>query len=134
MTADARMTTSCPGLLGRGVDIETADFNLVAHNFQAKDGADDGRAMTEVLAYFCHRDDDEPDNALESPDITVHRTSELAVIAHAVAADEGLIHRTGEQLRGVVRACPCLPGGTGCQALEAYRVASAMLRAMAAGA
>jgi hypothetical protein len=108
-----RPLSSCPARHGRGTDISTAGFTLIAEDFP-----DDGtrQPFTQVFGFY-RRPGDDPDDLIQVPGFDIPAGSPVACLARQVAASPELTRAAGDRLRLGIFGCPCHGGGR-CPALD----------------
>ena len=83
---------SCPARHGRGTDIRTARFTLIAEDFP-DDGT--GQPFTQVFGFYRPLGDD-PDDLIQAPGFDIPADSPIARLARQVAASPQLTRAAGD--------------------------------------
>jgi hypothetical protein len=121
----------CPAQRGKGADITTADFVLIANDCMT--GPDGQPTLTEIFGYFRLPGEEHDDDVLLTAGLDVPHGSPMADMARRISADPDRIKTSGDMLRSNVVACPCTATDE-CPALNELRLLEAMERAtLAAG-
>jgi hypothetical protein len=118
MAGPMRPWPGCPARAGTGCfSVGSAEFV-----YNAADCRNDGNPVTEIFGFFCPPGWQEKGNA-DGDGAAVHTAvfevpagSPISRLAHQAGSTTG-IALIGQQLRGIVAACPCRPGGH-CAALD----------------
>jgi hypothetical protein len=112
---------SCPACHGRGTDIRTARFTLIAEDFP-DDGT--GQPFTQVFGFYRQPGGD-PDDLIQAPGFDIPGDSPVACLARQVAASPELSRTAGDWLRLGIFGCLCAGVGS-CPALDDIQLLQAI--------
>jgi len=106
--AARRPLPGCPAIAGRGTDLDTARFTLVAEDCER--GPDGQQTQTEVFGFYQVPGQDSGD-LIHVDGFAVPIGTPVALMAHQAARSRRRTRITGNLLRQSITACPCTSTG-----------------------